>query len=161
MDARIALHAQLLDANVHLARKAVAGLSDEELWRRPGERSNSVGWLLGHIVATRYGMVALLGGNMEKPSWTAAFQRGQTYDRPTDGPGIDELVEALGRTGAAIRDTLEKASDEQLSAVSPFKFPIPDDTVRGAVAFFGFHETYHVGQLAYLRKWLGYEGLVG
>jgi len=29
------------------------------------------------------------------------------------------------------------------------------------VAFLAFHETYHVGQVSYLRKWLGYGQSVG
>jgi hypothetical protein len=27
-------------------------------------------------------------------------------------------------------------------------------------AFFAYHEAYHIGQMAYVRKWLGYPGLV-
>ncbi len=29
------------------------------------------------------------------------------------------------------------------------------------LAFFTLHDTYHIGQLAYARKALGYEGVVG
>jgi hypothetical protein len=36
-----------------------------------------------------------------------------------------------------------------------------DKTQRGAIVFLNYHETYHVGQMAYLRKWLGYSQLVG
>ena len=48
-----------------------------------------------------------------------------------------------------------------LGDTSPRPFPIPDKTMRGALAFIQFHETDHVGQLAYLRKWLGHSALVG
>jgi hypothetical protein len=29
------------------------------------------------------------------------------------------------------------------------------------VGFLAFHEAYHVGQAAYLRRWLGHDGPVG
>jgi uncharacterized damage-inducible protein DinB len=34
-------------------------------------------------------------------------------------------------------------------------------TLAGELAFFAMHDTYHVGQMAYIRKALGYPGLVG
>jgi len=36
-----------------------------------------------------------------------------------------------------------------------------DGTTGGVINFLAFHETYHVGQLAYLRCWLGHEGPQG
>lgn len=161
MDTRIASHVPLFDVNAHLAKKAVEGLTDEQLWRRPGDGSNPIAWVLGHIVTTRYGMIAILGGTARKPAWADAFKRGQPFGRPENAPAVSELVQALDETNAAMKGALENATEAQLSAESPFKVPLPDNTLRGAVVFFGFHETYHVGQLAYLRKWLGYPGLVG
>jgi len=76
-------------------------------------------------------------------------------------PDVGEVLQALDDVGAAIDASLESASDAQLAAACPIKLPLPDNSMRGAVVFFGFHETYHVGQLAYLRKWLGTPGLVG
>jgi uncharacterized damage-inducible protein DinB len=34
-------------------------------------------------------------------------------------------------------------------------------TVADELAFFAFHDSYHVGQLSYIRKSLGYPGLAG
>jgi hypothetical protein len=34
-------------------------------------------------------------------------------------------------------------------------------SVRGGLVFLAWHDSYHTGQMGYLRKWLGYEGLVG
>jgi len=48
-----------------------------------------------------------------------------------------------------------------LSAPPPGKLPSFDGKISGSVAFLAFHETYHVGQAAYLRTWLGHEGVAG
>jgi len=38
--------------------------------------------------------------------------------------------------------------------------PQGDETLRGMVAFLVFHEAYHVGQIGYLKKQLGYAPLI-
>jgi len=39
--------------------------------------------------------------------------------------------------------------------------PSADGKLSGVVNFMAFHETYHVGQLAYVRSLLGHTGAMG
>ena len=48
-----------------------------------------------------------------------------------------------------------------MSAPAPRDFPVPDKTIRGAINFLAYHEAYHLGQMGYLRKWLGKDSLRG
>jgi len=48
-----------------------------------------------------------------------------------------------------------------LSAKVPQGRASLDGTVGGSLALLCFHETFHVGQMSYLRKWLGYGQAVG
>jgi len=50
---------------------------------------------------------------------------------------------------------------EVLAKPAPKGPPSFDGKISGLVAFLAFHETYHVGQVSYLRKWLGYGQSVG
>jgi hypothetical protein len=59
----------------------------------------------------------------------------------------------FGRLKIFCADVLAKAAPN-----AGFSF---DGKIGGLIAFLAFHETYHVGQLSYLRKWLGYGQLVG
>jgi uncharacterized damage-inducible protein DinB len=44
----------------------------------------------------------------------------------------------------------------------PARLQVPGTrTAADELAFFALHESYHVGQLAYLRKGLGYPGMAG
>ncbi len=43
----------------------------------------------------------------------------------------------------------------ELGRESPQKFPVSDTSVLGGIAFLLTHEAFHIGQLAYLRKFLG------
>jgi uncharacterized damage-inducible protein DinB len=56
---------------------------------------------------------------------------------------------------------MESITDAELSVTAPREFPIPDKSLRGAVAFMTFHDSYHTGQMAFIVKWLGKPGLVG
>ena len=48
-----------------------------------------------------------------------------------------------------------------LAKPAPKGPPSFDGKISGLVAFLAFHEAYHVGQVTYLRKWLGYGQSVG
>jgi len=56
---------------------------------------------------------------------------------------------------------LEAVTPEALAAPAPPGPPSPDGKLSGFVGVLAWHETYHLGQLAYLRGWLGYPGVFG
>jgi uncharacterized damage-inducible protein DinB len=41
------------------------------------------------------------------------------------------------------------------------KVPSADGTLGGVINFLAYHDTYHTGQVAFLRGWLGHEGVAG
>lgn len=161
MDAIARSHAQLLTINATLAAKAVDGLAPDELLRQPGEHGNPMLWILAHVVATRGGLLKMLGASWDQPAWAATFTRGNARPAAADYPPVAQVLATLTATEGAIKAALDAMTDEQWNAASPRSFPVADTSMRGALAFFGFHESYHVGQLAYLRRWLGHSGLVG
>jgi uncharacterized damage-inducible protein DinB len=51
---------------------------------------------------------------------------------------------------------------DDASLAQPSTMPVPGTkTVADLLAFFALHDSYHTGQMAYLRKALGYPGLAG
>jgi uncharacterized damage-inducible protein DinB len=161
MDPILASHAQLLAIQSTLVKRALDGLSDADVWRRPSERSNSVGWLLGHVTWARNGMLQALGGEAEPMPWGAAFARGaEAADGPAR-PATEEIVGALERVNRKLRARMDTVTEAELSARCPVPTPSPDPTVRGVVAFLTFHDAYHLGQIAYVLKYLGRPGLIG
>jgi uncharacterized damage-inducible protein DinB len=65
-----------------------------------------------------------------------------------------------GEVSSRLRSAWAKLTEERLS--SPASLPIPGiKTFADELAFFALHDSYHVGQLAYIRKSLGYPGLAG
>ena len=46
----------------------------------------------------------------------------------------------------------------QVSVKGP---PSADGKISGVINFLAIHETYHVGQVSYLRSWMGHKGVMG
>ncbi len=81
------------------------------------------------------------------------------FERAMDG--LDDAVAAAWRgVGERIAARLPLLTPAQLDAPAPGSFPGGDPSVLGALAFLSLHESYHLGQLGYLRRLLGREGVV-
>jgi hypothetical protein len=73
-----------------------------------------------------------------------------------------EALLVLWRDSAAALDTvLSDFTPEALAAPAPPGPPSPDGKVSGFIGVLAWHETYHLGQIAYLRSRLGHSGLLG
>ncbi|MBL8143978.1 MAG: DinB family protein [Acidobacteria bacterium] len=161
MDPILASYSQLLAINSMLVNKALDGLSDDELWQRPGDHSNPIYWLVGHMSWSRNALLKLLGGEFVAIPSARMFERGAEVAERATYPPFAEVVAGFKAVNAALRARMEAATDEELSATSARDFPVADKTLRGAVAFLTFHDAYHTGQIAYVRTWLGKGRLVG
>ena len=74
-------------------------------------------------------------------------------------PPLAELRQLWLDASAQLDATLEGASSGQLGAPFDGRFPVGSPTALGAVTFLAQHESYHVGQMALLRKGLGYPAM--
>jgi uncharacterized damage-inducible protein DinB len=146
--------------NGDLLVKSWQGLTPEEWLKHPGESSNHLLWIVGHLVYCRSVLLGVLGTTWSRP-WLTLFARGAKVVDASQYPTAEEITSAWQEVYAATVPALEQASEAVLSAPPPGKLPSFDGKISGSVAFLAFHETYHVGQAAYLRTWLGHEGVAG
>ncbi len=156
----IAGAAGTFNQNARLLSKCFEGLTPEEWLRSPSESSNSILWITGHVIWARSVAVRLLGSAWERP-WLAQFERGHKHVDGEQYPPAEVLVLGWQEASAALAQALEGATAEVLAAPAPPKAPSPDGKVKGMIDFLAFHETYHLGQVAYLRTWLGHNGVAG
>ena len=131
--------------NEDLLIKSHTGLTDEEWLRRPGQSSNHMLWITGHLIAVRGNLLRILGRPAWSRPWLPLFARGAKLFEPSQYPSPEEIRLAWQEMSAALSDAFEKASPEVLSAPSPDKLPSFDGKISGAVAFLAYHETYHIG----------------
>ncbi len=125
-------------------RKAVEPLSDEQIWWRPNDASNSIGNLILH-----------LNGNVWQ--WlVASFNRLEDRrDRPaefsaTGDLSAADLLERLGQTIDEAEKVLERLTPEELLAT----WHIQGYTVSGLAAVYQVVEHFglHYGQIVYIIK---------
>jgi uncharacterized damage-inducible protein DinB len=156
----IATAAQMYRQNDTLLTRSIGGLTPSEFQTRPSDTTNSVFWIVGHTVWSRSMALKFLGSMWTRP-WLELFARGAKVEAPEQYPSLDEVLTAWKDVSAALAKAMEEVPSEAMTAAAPEKSPSFDGKIGGMVSFLAYHETYHVGQLAFLRKWLGHEGAVG
>jgi DinB family protein len=141
-----------------LVLQALEGPTYEELWRPLTTSNNPLLWVAGHIVQSRAMVLQMLGEQAET-GWGSLFDRGAKIGNPKEYPSGPEVARVMREISPRLHTALA-FQDEQLSR--PASLQIPGlKTLTDELAFFALHDAYHVGQLAYVRKGLGYPGLAG
>ena len=71
-------------------------------------------------------------------------------------------MDAWTEVGGLLSGALENASEEILARpIPPPAPPTADGKISGLIRFLAWHETYHVGQICYVRALLGHKGMMG
>jgi uncharacterized damage-inducible protein DinB len=147
-------------ANTDIITKAIADVRPEDWFRTPGDDSNHLMWLLGHVVVHRGYVLKNLDREWDRP-WASLFARGTERLDEAQYPTVDEMRSAWNEISEQLKAALREAPDEVLAKPAPEGPPSFDKKMSGTVAFFAFHDTYHTGQVSFLRKWLGYGQTIG
>lgn len=156
LEAIAPLH-EMLKLNTRLFLNCLDGVEDATARKRPSAETNSIGFLACHVLHARYYLASYVGLKPANP-----FQ--ELFDSAHDVnelevPPLDELRSAWAELSAQLADRLPVLTEAELGRDSGQEFPVDDGTVRGAVAFLVQHESFHIGQLALLRKYFGLEGM--
>lgn len=147
--------------NLGALKMNLAGVTHEESLVQPQPGGNCLNWVIGHILANRKRILALLG---KDPVWNdqdaEPYQRGsEPLTDPAKAKNLDEMVAMLEASQESILAGLSEISNESLQAASPDEKL--GDTVETMLAGLVFHEAYHVGETGILRRLLGHEGAIG
>lgn len=156
----IAAAAAELHGNTAYLEKAVAGIPPEQWLSRPNSHSNHLTWIVGHALWARQALLSRIGTEWPHPG-LQVFARGVKIDPHAVYPAPEALLAGWRECSAVLASTLENITAEALAAPAPPGPPTPDGKVSGFIGVLAWHDTYHLGQIAYLRCWLGYPGVFG
>jgi hypothetical protein len=147
--------------NTRLFNNVLEGVEDVQGNKRVTEEVNHLQWIAGHITNARYNYCTMLGLD-------ATFEYKELYVDPTlpppgnrvidpkiKYPSLTKISELWNALAPSFVNALLKVSDEQAAAVMPFGTPINDDSFIGFFGFLLSHESYHIGQMSLVRKYLG------
>jgi hypothetical protein len=160
MNLRLNPLVQILQVNDWLFHKSAEGLSDTDLLRRMDDRGNSFNWIAGHVVNARYLMANVAGLEHQLP-YADLFARGAAHPEASALPSSTEIARYWGEITEPLIARLGELGDAELDADSGRDVPNGDRSVLGFLSFLCLHESYHLGQLGYLRVLLGYRSVVG
>ena len=147
-------------ANTDIISKAIADVRPEDWFRKPGDDSNHLMWLLGHVVVHRGLVLKTLGGQWDS-SWAPLFARGTQRVDDAEYPSVEEMNAAWSQISEQLKTALREPPEDVLTKPASEGSPSFDKKLSGSVAFLAFHDAYHAGQVSFLRKWLGYGQTVG
>jgi uncharacterized protein YndB with AHSA1/START domain len=150
----------ILAGNDSLADRAFLGVAADDLWKRPTPNTNGMLWIYGHMAAVRARMLAALGEEFD-PGLGDAFGRGAALQDTTSYPSREKIGDASREVNRRLFAKLATLTDADLAKPAQGPRPNSVQTVGEQIAFFALHDSYHVGQLAYVRKALGLPGVVG
>jgi DinB family protein len=153
-----AIASQLLEFTL-LYTEALTGVKDEDLLTRPSPGSNPLIWLAGHLVQQRTRLLAALGPPRQIP-WEELFRSGYAVCNRRLYPTTGEL-EAVWRSASdELMRRIETTPEECFDNPAPCWLTSRDGTLRGGLSYAALHEAYDIGQMGYLRKWLGFDSLL-
>ena len=139
-------------------RRNVGDVTHEESLRAFPPFPNGLNWVLGHVVATRSGILAALGG---EPVWSVA--EGAPYDQhatpftdPSQARPLAQIWRDFDRTQARLLEVVGRLTQADLAEHLPPDTPeVPAKTRGEMLAVLGFHDAYHAGQTGMIRRLLG------
>ncbi|HKR67093.1 MAG TPA: DUF1572 family protein [Thermoanaerobaculia bacterium] len=125
-------------------RAAIADLSDEQLWWRPNESSNSIGNLILHLTGSlNLYLNRNIGGIAYERDRAAEFAQREAVPKAELLAKFDDMVARAERTFDAL--TFEKLGE---ASPEPGMYDLVIEDVINALA----HFSTHVGQILWIAK---------
>lgn len=154
MDQQVAPLAALFDLNTDLLVNCLLDLSEAEAQRCLAGGGNSVAFLAAHLTDTRHFLLTRLGRAAPNPLARYLADARSIADI-REWPSLDEIREAWLAVSVQLRETLGGLTSAELAEANVHRFPLGDSTRLGMIAFLAQHDSYHLGQVAFLRRQLG------
>ena len=131
-------------------------LTDEDARERSrGEEGPSIAWMVGHLLHYRHYVMGLLGGEERDNPYAERFADAGATDG-ADYPTVAELREQWGATATDFQALLTSKTEPEFDQAKEGAHD--ERSLRDQVAFFAWHEGYHMGALGAQLKAMGYMG---
>ncbi len=143
--------------NLEIIKMQAEGLTQEDSLIQLPFRSNCLNWVVGHILANRCNILALLGAEDLRPQVNLNHYERESDPVLREGKGVltlDELIDHLEESQIRLAVALVNETDESLQRTTPYR-DRPEKPLSYWLFFLYFHDSYHVGQTEILRQAAG------
>jgi uncharacterized damage-inducible protein DinB len=140
--------------NSDLLLNCLDGVADEEAQTRLEAGGNSITFLASHLTDSRHFLCARLECPLVNPLARYLADVRSIADI-REWPTLEEIRSAWLAVSGHLQGVLAELTAEGLSQSNVHRFPVEDTSRLGMIAFLLQHDSYHLGQVAFLRRQLG------
>lgn len=136
------------------------GISEEDAKKRIEGKTNHIIWMVGNFLDMRFALGNMLGLD-EKNPYSNLFFQGKALDESFNYPTLSELIESFHHISPLVYQKLLEATDGDLDKDFPMGMGV-DFFKENVLNFVGMcisREDYLSGQIALMRKILGYDAM--
>jgi len=143
----------IFNLNTKLFMNAIDGVTEDQAKERISDHNNPLNWLTTHTVWARFNTCMLLGNHAVKNPYAGMFENFKPYDPNFNYPTLADNKKEWNNATKLLTEAIDNVSEAHLAADSPWKSPIGDNSNAGTLAFLAQHESYDIGQIAFLKKY--------
>ncbi|TMI92890.1 MAG: DinB family protein [Bacteroidetes bacterium] len=152
-------HSELImGLNNRLFINALAGVTEEQAKERLSDHNNPLVWIAAHTLSSRYFILVFLGKPATNP-FRELFDNFRAYDPSLKYPTLEEIRKEWQNVTALLHEALKSVTEKQLSEKAMIQSPVADEANEGLLAFLAQHESYEIGQMAFLKKYFTREAM--
>jgi hypothetical protein len=150
---QFALHSKLFN-------NVLEGIEDIKGSKRLSERVNHLQWIAGHVTNSRYRFTAPLGLEMSFPyadcynDFTQPPPFNRIIDSSVKYPSLTEIKKYWNELAPVFVERISGLTAVQLESESAIAVPT-GKSLLDLFSFIASHESYHIGQMSIIRKYLG------
>ncbi len=111
-----------------------------------------------HLLDARHYLAEYTGRATEKP-FKEVLEGAKGIEDISEFPTLIEIRSEWKQIAEILSEHLSRLDDETLTKDSSQRFPIEDPTLLGGITFLLEHESHHIGQLAFLRRYFALPSL--
>ena len=148
----------IFNMNERLFLNSLAEITEQQAKQRISTHSNPLIWIAAHTVWARYN-VSMLLGNLNVNPYNNLFEGFKPFEEAMKFPSLKEVKTEWEKSSDLLKKTFSIVTEDQLKVESPIKSPIGDSTLDGTITFLAQHESYNIGQMAFLKKFLTKEAM--
>jgi hypothetical protein len=155
MSERVAPLREIMALNTRLFRNTLSGVDDASAQVRPGPEANNMTFIAVHLLDARAWMTRYLGIQYRHP-FEDELANVSSIDDVERFPSLVPIIADWNEVSERLSERLASLTEEEMARESEQEFPISDRSVLGGLAFLLQHESFHIGQLALIRRILGF-----
>ena len=150
----IPLMQQGFASNSKRVAKMADNFSGDEVFFRPYDKVNHLAWEIGHLAFIRNTVIKLLNPSEKLESYEnerVNFALGTPLQPNEMYASIPDITVVLQKRGDRIGVLLTNLTQEHWDSESPYKLPF-GTTVGSQIWTFFMHESFHLGEISYLKN---------